>query len=82
MEATGNALACLRAAFETLPGSTVPLGAPLRLLEARFDGSPAYLGVFAQGPGAGQPADTLYVLAATRPDCTGVSSSRFVLPAE
>lgn len=67
-------LECLATAFEPDPGI------PVRLIEARFEGQPAYLGVFLRGPGAGQPADTVEVLVAARPECRAISSTQIDLP--
>jgi hypothetical protein len=61
---------CLRRAFEQLPG------APVRMIQARVDGTPAYVGVFESGPGAGQAPDAFYVLAAASEDCRILSSTR------
>ncbi len=34
---------------------------PVRLIAARFEGKPAYLAVYLQGPGAGEPPDLVTV---------------------
>ncbi len=41
-----------------------------RILEARYQSSPAYFGVFLQGPGAGQPPDHVVVWVASKQDCS------------
>jgi hypothetical protein len=45
------------------------------LIRARFQGTPAYLAVFLEGPGAGQPPDTVTVWVFATKDCTILSSS-------
>jgi hypothetical protein len=42
---------------------------PVRLIAARFQGVPAYLGVYLSGPGAQQPPDTATVWVVARDDC-------------
>jgi hypothetical protein len=42
----------------------------IRLLEGRYEGSPAVLGVVVSGPGAGEPPDRAEVLVADRRDCS------------
>jgi hypothetical protein len=74
-EGTDDALECLRAAFPTLSGG------PIRLIAARFEGTPAYLGLFLTGPGAGQPPDTATVWVAARHDCSILSSTQASLSA-
>ncbi len=66
---TNKALACI---VKSAPNQ----GGDLQtLIRARFKGTPAYVAVFTEGPGAGQPADTvtLWVLATT--DCRILSFS-------
>jgi hypothetical protein len=41
----------------------------VRLIEAEFDGTPAYFAVFLESPGAGQPPDTVVVWVTARDDC-------------
>ena len=45
------------------------------LIRARFKGTPAYLAVFTEGPGAGQPADTVTVWVLATTDCRILSFS-------
>ena len=45
------------------------------LIRARFKGTPAYLAVFMEGPGAGQPADTVTVWVFATTDCRILSFS-------
>jgi putative zinc finger protein len=47
----------------------------VRLIEAEFEGVPAYLAVFAQGPGAGQPPDHVVVYVVARDDCRILSTA-------
>ncbi len=68
-----DAVRCLRTAFEKLPGE------PIRVVRASFEGTPAYLGVFAVGPGAGQPVNELQVKVAAIEGCRVVSDSRIAL---
>lgn len=67
----GEALACVEGAIPDLEGSQ-----PVRLIEARFDGAPAYLAVYLSGPGAGEPADTATVWVVARDTCAIVSTTR------
>lgn len=66
---TDKALACI---VQSAPGETGDL---IRLIRARFDGTPAYLAVFAEGPGADQPADTVSIWVLATDDCRILSSS-------
>jgi hypothetical protein len=68
-DAVRTATTCLRAAFGDLPGQ------PVRLIRARYARSPAYLGVFLIGPGAGQPATAVRVLIADVDSCATLGSS-------
>jgi hypothetical protein len=61
-----GALACLEQAAPHL----VDAGPPIELIEARFQGTPAYLGVFASGPGAGENADMITVWVVASEDCS------------
>jgi len=64
-----KALACI---VRSAPGETGDLK---RLIRARFEGTPAYLAVFTEGPGAGQPADTVVIWVFATDDCRILSSS-------
>jgi hypothetical protein len=44
-----------------------------RLIQARFEGEEAYIAVYLEGPGAGEPPDTVAVWAASSKDCTLLS---------
>ena len=61
------ALSCLRTAVPDLPGR------PVRLVKASFQGTPAYLGYVLEGPGAGQPADTVSIWVVSAKDCSVLS---------
>lgn len=47
----------------------------VQLIEATFRGTPAYLGVFVQGPGAGQPADHAVVWIVEKQDCSFLTAA-------
>lgn len=64
-----KALACI---VQSAPDETGDLK---RLIRARFEGTPAYLAVFTEGPGAGQPADTAIIWVFATDDCRILSSS-------
>jgi anti-sigma factor RsiW len=70
----GTALECLQRGFRDLPGD------PIRLIQARFDGEPAYLGVFLIGPGAGQDPTDAKILIASIDGCRVLGSSQVNLP--
>jgi predicted anti-sigma-YlaC factor YlaD len=59
-----SALLCLQKAFAPIPGD------PVRLIQATFQGQPAFIGVFTEGPGAGLPSDTVTVRVASMSSCT------------
>lgn len=44
-----------------------------RLIRARFEGEEAYIAVYLEGPGAGEPPDTVAVWAASADDCSVLS---------
>jgi Putative zinc-finger len=50
-----------------------PVGELVRLISARFEGRKAYIAVYLDGPGAGEPPDIAVVWAASRDDCTILS---------
>jgi hypothetical protein len=62
--ATRDAARCVRQAFDGQP-----TGRLIRMIEATFDGRDAYIAVYLEGPGAGQPPDTAAVYVASRDDC-------------
>jgi hypothetical protein len=61
---TEDAARCVGEAFDGQP-----TGLLTQMIQARFDGRDAYIAVYLEGPGAGQPADTVAVYAASRDDC-------------
>jgi anti-sigma factor RsiW len=60
-----RALACVARS-----GGPTEDGTLVRLIEAEFEGTPAYIAVFAEGPGAGQAEDTIVVWVASKQGCT------------
>jgi anti-sigma factor RsiW len=60
---TDKALACVAKSVPDQGGELQ------NLIRARFEGTPAYLAVFLEGPGAGQPADTVTVWVFAADDC-------------
>jgi hypothetical protein len=48
----------------------VPVGRLARLIEARYRGREAFIALYLEGPGAGQPPDTAAVWVAAEDDCT------------
>jgi hypothetical protein len=66
-DAAAKATACIQTAFREVPGALV------RLIRANFQGAPAYVGFYAEGPGAGQPADMLIVRVASVEGCAALS---------
>jgi hypothetical protein len=70
-ELTGDvsvAARCISRAFENQPA-----GLLTQLIRARFEGEEAYIAVYLEGPGAGEPPDTVAVWAASSKDCTVIS---------
>jgi hypothetical protein len=61
------AQACIQEAFQHVPGTLV------RLISARFEGTRAYIGIYEEGPGAGQPPDMLVARVASTGTCTPLS---------
>jgi hypothetical protein len=54
----------------------------IRLIQAKFEDAPAYIAVFAESPGAGQPADHVVVWVVSSTDCSILSTaSQRVTPA-
>ena len=52
----------------------------IRLIEAEFEGTPAYIAVFSEGPGAGQPADHIVVFVVAKDDCRILSTASQRVP--
>lgn len=70
---TDEALACVRTAYPAAPG------VPVRLIQALYGGTPAYLGVFLSDPGAGQPPDTVTIVVAATHGCTVLTTTQGAL---
>jgi hypothetical protein len=66
---TAKALACI------VKSASSETGQPARLIGARFQGTPAYLAVFLEGPGADQPPDSVVVWVFAAKDCAILSFS-------
>jgi hypothetical protein len=71
-----GAVACLDRAFTPATGSQGLPGQLVRVIRARFRGTPAILGVYLIGPGAGQPTDIVRVLVASSRGCTILTSTQ------
>ena len=52
----------------------------IRLIEARFEGTPAFIGVFSEGPGAGQAPDHVVVFVVAKDDCRILSTASQRIP--
>jgi hypothetical protein len=70
--APGRAISCLRQ-------SGAPVGDPrdtlIRLIEAEFDGTPAYIAAFLESPGADQPPDKVLIWVAAIDGCDFLSGA-------
>ena len=62
-----DALACIEASGA--PTVNDPRDTLIRLIDAQYDNTPAYIAVYAEGPGAGQPADRVVVWVVATQDC-------------
>lgn len=62
--ATGDAEACLAEAASPTPNDRL-----VRLITASYEGTPAYLGVYLESPGAGQPPTKVVVWVAAKQGC-------------
>ena len=65
---THRALGCVAKAVPAERGTLT------RLIRARFEGKPAYIAVFLEGPGAGQPPDSAAVWVISTNGCSILSS--------
>jgi len=65
-----GATACLAG-----PGGLTGRDRLVRLIQATFQGEPAYIGVYLEQPGAGQPADRIVIWVVARQDCSTLSYS-------
>ncbi len=63
----GGALECLRTA--EAPVDEPATDTLVRLIEARFRGTPAYLAVFLESPGAGLPPDRVVIWVVSKGEC-------------
>jgi hypothetical protein len=72
---TGDAKGCVRQS-----GLQDPRDVLVRLIEAEFEGTPAYIAVFAEGPGAGQPPDHIVVWVVATDDCRVLTSASQRIP--
>jgi Putative zinc-finger len=52
----------------------------IRLIEAQFEGTPAFIGVFSEGPGAGQAPDHIVVFVVAKDDCRILSTASQRIP--
>ena len=52
----------------------------IRLIEARFEDTPAFIGVFSEGPGAGQAPDHVVVFVVAKDDCRILSTASQRIP--
>jgi anti-sigma factor RsiW len=52
----------------------------IRLIEARFEGTPAFIGVYSEGPGAGQTPDHIVVFVIAKGDCRILSTASQRIP--
>jgi len=71
-----DAVTCLDRAFTEPTGQQAPEGQLVRVIQARYRGVPAILGVYLLSPGAGQPADIVRVLVASSRDCSILTSTQ------
>jgi hypothetical protein len=71
-----DAVTCLDRAFTEPTGQQAPEGQLVRVIQARYRGVPAVLGVYLLSPGAGQPADIVRVLVASSRDCSILTSTQ------
>ena len=71
-----DAVTCLDRAFTAPTGQQAPEGQLVRVIQARYRGVPAVLGVYLLSPGAGQPADIVRVSVASSRDCSILASTQ------
>jgi hypothetical protein len=65
-----DAVACL-----AKPGGLTGEDRLVRLIQATFQGRPAYVGVYLEDPGTGQPADRIVIWVVAKRDCSILSFS-------
>jgi hypothetical protein len=78
-DATLAALDCLGHALPEGP-SPAANDRLVRLIEARFQGTPAYLEVSVEGPGSGRPPDQVVIWVVAQEDCSILSFSSKRIP--
>lgn len=69
-----EAFECLQQGAELGPDAQV-----VKIIAASFKGTPAYIGAFLEGPGAGEPPDRLVIWVVSRDDCALLSFVRQLL---
>lgn len=62
-----DALACIEQSGAPTVGD--PRDTLIRLIQTQYEGTPAYVAVYAESPGAGQPADTVVIWAVSSTGC-------------
>ncbi len=72
-----RALRCIARSGGPEPG---PTETPIRLIEAEYEGTPAYIAVFAEGPGAGQAPDHVVVWVVGIDDCQILTTASQRIP--
>ena len=65
--ATARAVACLKQAFPGFPGEVV------RVQQATFEGTPAFIAYVIESPGADTPANAISIWVADAVDCSVLS---------
>lgn len=68
----GRAISCLRRSGAPVGDERATL---LRLIEAEFDGAPAYIAAFLESPGADQPPDKILIWVTAVDDCSFLSGA-------
>jgi hypothetical protein len=68
------AFECLQQGADIGPDAQVE-----KIIAASFKGTPAYIGAFLEGPGAGEPPDRLVIWVVSRDDCALLSFVRQLL---
>ena len=71
-DAPGRAINCLRRSGAPVGDERDTL---LRLIEAEFEGTPAYIATFLESPGADQPPDKIVIYVAAVDDCRFLSGA-------
>jgi anti-sigma factor RsiW len=83
-DATRTTFASAADSRHCIQQSGLPTNSPrdvlIRMIQARFEGTPAYIAVFAESPGAGQPADHVVVWVVSTRDCRILTTASQRLP--